>query len=178
VQRGAFHARHEFHEAVIAYVHDEAVDDFVAEVAVGHLAAFEAEAGFDLVAVLQELYGLVLFGLVVVLIHGNGELDFLDNDDLLGLARGALALVFLVQVLAVVLDFADGRNGVGRDLNQVEGALAGDLQCVEGRHDAELFAVLVDHADFACADTFVGADKGLLRALVVEWRDVEPPMAV
>jgi hypothetical protein len=174
VERGAFHARHEFHDSGFANVHDEAVDDLVAEVAMGHLAALEAEAGFDLVAVVEEANGLVLLGHVVVFVYVDGELYFLDDDDLLLLAGSAIALVFFVEVFAVVLDFADGRDGVGRDLDEVEGAFAGHLQCVEGRHDAELFAVLVDHADFACADTLVGADKRLGGTFIDRW-DSQPP---
>ena len=178
VQRGAFHARHELDDAGVADVHDEAVDDLVAEVAVGHLAALEAEAGFDLVAFGEEADGLVLLGDVVVLVDVDRELDFLDDDDLLLLARGAIGLVFLVEVLAVVLDLADGRDGVGRDLDEVEGAFAGHLQGVEGRHDAKLFAVLVDHADFACADTLVGADKGLGGTLIDRWDSQPPRLAI
>ena len=178
VQRGAFHARHELHDAGVAYVHDEAVDDLVAKVAVGHLAALEAQAGFDLVAFGEEADGLVLLGDVVVLVDVDREFDFLDDDDLLLFARGAIGLVFLVEVLAVVLDLADGRDGVGRDLDEVEGTFAGHLEGVEGRHDAELFAVLVDHADFACADTLVGADKGLSGTLIDRWDSQPPRLAI
>ncbi len=42
VQCGAFHARHEFDDAVVADVEDQAIDDLIAEVAVRHLAALEA----------------------------------------------------------------------------------------------------------------------------------------
>ena len=94
VQDGAFHARHELDDAGVADVLDEAVDDVVAEVAMGHLAAAEAEAGFDLVAALQELDGLILLGLVVVFVDGDGELDFLDDDDLLLFLGGAFDFSF------------------------------------------------------------------------------------
>jgi hypothetical protein len=94
-----------------------------------HLAALEAQAGLDLVAVAEEADSLVLLGLVVVLVDGDRELDLLDDNDLLLLARCAVALVLLVEVLTVVLDLADGRNGVGRDLDQVERLLAGTPSC-------------------------------------------------
>ena len=114
----------------------------------------------------EEADGLVLLGLVVVLVHGDGELDFLDGDDLLLLAGGALALFLLVEIAAVVLDAADGRDGGGRNFDQVEAAFAGNLQRLKGRQDAELFAVFVDHADFACANSVVDANKGLCRTFV------------
>src|SRR6185312_3165065 len=50
VQDGTFHARHELDNRDVADVLDEAVDDVVAEVAMGHLASAEAEASLDLVA--------------------------------------------------------------------------------------------------------------------------------
>ena len=79
MQNGAFHARHELDDAGVADVLDEPVDDVVAQIAVGHLAAAEAQAGLDLVAVGEELDRLILLGLVVVLVDGDGELDLLDR---------------------------------------------------------------------------------------------------
>ena len=177
MQRGAFHAGHELYRAGLADIHDEAIDDLVAEVAMCHLAALEAQAGLDLVAFAEETHGLVLLGLVVVLVDGDRELDFLDDDDLLLLTCGAVTLIFLVEVLAVVLDLADGRDGVRRDLDEIERLFASHLQGFKGSHDAKLFAVFVDHADFACTDTFVGADKGLSGAFVERW-DRMPPRRV
>src|ERR1700761_7780571 len=136
MERGAFHAGHELNDACLADVGDEAVDDLVAKVAMRHLAALEAKAGLYLVAFGEEADGLVLLGLVVVLVDGDGELDFLDDDDLLLLAGGAVALVLLVEELSVVLNLADGGHRVGGDLDEVERALACELQCVEWGHDA------------------------------------------
>jgi hypothetical protein len=166
VQDGAFHARHELDNGNLADVLDEAVDDVVAEVTVGHLASAEAEAGLDLVAALQEFDCLIFLGLVVVVVDGDGELYFLHDDDLLLFARGAFGLVFLVKEAAVVLNAADGWDGGGRDFNQVEPAFAGNLQRFKGREDAELFAVFVDYADFAGANAIVDADKRLGRAFI------------
>ena len=173
----AFHAGHEFDDAGVADVEDEAVDDLVAEVAVGHLAAFEAQRRLDLVAFAEEADRHVLFGLVVVLVDGDGELDFLDDDDLLLLAGGAVGLVFFVEIFAVVLDLADGRDSVGGDFYKVEGALAGHFEGFEGRHDAELFAIFVDDADFTGADALIGADKGFCGTLIDRWNSLPPQRA-
>ena len=170
----AFHAGHELDQPGIADIEDQAVDDLVPEVAMGHLAALEAERCFDLVAFAEKADSLVLFGLVVMFVDCDGELDLFDCDDLLLLACGAVALVLFVKKLAVVLDLADGGNGVGGDLYEVEGTFAGHLEGFEGRHDTKLFAVFVDDADFAGADTFVGADKGL-RGAFINWWNKSPP---
>ena len=94
------------------------------------------------------------------------ELDFLDGDDLLLLARGALALFLLVEETAVVLDAAHRGDGVGRDFDQIQAALACDLQRLKGRKNSKLFAVFVDDADFARANPVVDADKGLGRTFI------------
>ena len=173
VQDGAFHSGHELDDAGFADVLDQAVDDGVAEFAVGHLAAAEAEAGLDLVALGEEAHGLVLLGLIVVLIHGDGELDLFDRDDFLLFAGGAFALFLLVEEAPVILDTADGWDGVGRNLDKVQTTLAGNSQRLEGRKDAELFAVFVDDADFARANSIVDANKGLCGTFV-ECDDAPP----
>lgn len=166
MEGGAFHARHELDDADFAYIHDESVDDLVAEFAMGHLASAETERCFDLVAIAEEADSLVLLGLVVVLVYRDGELDFLDDDDLLLLACGAFGLVLLVKVLAIVLNAADGRDSIGRNLYEVEATFTGDFECVERGHDAHLFAIFVDDANLACANLFVGTDEALLRTFV------------
>jgi hypothetical protein len=167
VQRVAFHARHEFDHAVVADVLDQAVDDRVAQLTVGHLTALEAQRRFHLVAVLEEADGLVPARHVVMVVDGDRELDFLDRDDLLALARRAVALFLLVEELPVVLDAADGRNGGGRDFDEIQAALARDFQGLEGRQNAELLPFFVDYADLAGADPVVDANK-LFRGTFVD----------
>src|SRR5438477_129197 len=58
---------------------------FATEIAVSHLAAFEAETGLDLVAFREEADGVVLLGLEVMLIHVDAELDLFELDVLLRL---------------------------------------------------------------------------------------------
>lgn len=178
MEGGAFHARHKFNLAGVSDIEDKAVNDLVTKVAMGHLATFEAERRLDLVAFAEEADGLIFLGLVVVLVDGDGELDLFDGDDLLLLASGAVAFVLLVEELTVVLDLADGRNGVGGDFYEIERALAGHLEGFKGGHDAELFAVLVDDADFACADTFVGADERLCGTFINRWNKSPPQRAL
>ncbi len=166
VQRGAFHARHELNDAGITHVLNEAVDDGVAQLAVGHLAAFKTQRGLHLVAFAQETDCLVFLGLVIVLIHGHGEFHFFDHDHFLLLAGRAIALVLLVEKLAVILNAADRRLRGGRDLNQIQATLAGYFECFKGRQNSELFTVFVDDADFPRANSVVNADKRLGRTLI------------
>jgi hypothetical protein len=174
VQCGAFHAGHELHQTGVADIEDESVDDLVAEVAVGHLASFEAQGGLHLVAFAEEADSLILLRLVVVFVYGDGEFHFFDDDDLLLLACSAVALIFFVEIFSVVLDLADWGYGIWRDLHQVERSLPGHLQRVKWGHYTQLFAVLVDHADLSRADSFVGTDKGLCGTLI-DWWNRSPP---
>ena len=173
MEDGAFHAGHELDHAGVADVLDEAVDDVVAELAVGHLAAAEAEAGLHLVALVEEADGLILLGLVVVLVHRDRELDFLDDDDLLLFARRPLALVFFVEEFAVILNAANRRHGVGRNLHQIETALAGNLEGFKRWKNAELFSIFVNYANFTRAYPIVDADELFRRTLI----DGPPPNA-
>ena len=177
MQCRAFHARHELDQASVADIKNEAVDDLVAEIAMRHLAAFESQRRLNLVAFSEEPDCLVLLGLVVVLINRHRELDLFDDDDLLFLACGAVALVLLVKELAIVLDLADGGHGVGGDLYQVERAFPGHLEGVKRGHDAELFAIFVDDANLAGADAFVSADKRLGGTFINRWNK-SPPQQV
>ena len=176
VQNRTFHARHELDDPGIADVLDQFVDDGVAQFAMGHLAATEAKTGLDLVALVEEAEGLILFGLVIVLIDRHGELALFDRNDLLLFLGGPVALFLLVEEAAVVLDAADRGSRVGRNLDQVEAPLLGDPHGLKGGQDAELFAVFVDDADFARTNLFVDADKGLCRTFVE--CDGAPPKVV
>ena len=170
---GAFHAGHELHNSAVAYVLDEAIDDLIAELAVGHLAAAKTQGRLDLVAFLKEADGPVFLGLVVVLVDGDGELDFLDDDDFLLFAGRSLALVFLVEIFAVVLNAANRGNRVRRDFDQVETALAGDFQGFKGGEDSELLPIFVDDANFTRSNPIVDANKLFCRTFI----DLPPPSA-
>ena len=173
VQRGAFHPGMEFHDGTLADILNQPVDDLVPKLAMGHLAAAEAQRRLDLVAVVQKADGLVLLGLVVVLVHCDGELDFLDDDDLLLFARRPLALVFFVEEFAVILNAANRWDGVGRNLHQIQTALAGDLEGFKRWKNAELFAIFVNYANFTRAYPIVDADKLFRRTFI----DGPPPNA-
>ena len=71
----------------------------------------------------------------------------------------ALALFLLVQVFPVVHDAANRRLSGGRDFYQVESFFAGNLERIEGRHDAQLITLIVDHANFTDTNAFIRADK-------------------
>jgi len=159
VENSAFHSRHEFNDAGVANILDQAIDLRIAQFPVSHLPATEAQAGLDLISFVEEADGLILLRLIVVFVEGDGEFDFLDDNDFLLLAGGAFALIFFVEEAAVILNAADGGNGIWRDFDQIESTFPGNLQRLERRKDAHLLPIFVNDADLSRADSFVNSNK-------------------
>jgi len=148
---------------------------------VGHFAAAEEDSGLYFVALFEEAQYVILFELVIVLVHIDAELHFLDGDDLLVLLCRALLRLFLVQELAVILDAADRRICRGRDLYQVKTTLAGNFEGFKGLHYTKLSTVFVYYTDFAGANSLIGANstaaktfvdtflRGIARDRAVQW---------
>lgn len=166
MQRIAFHARHEFHYPVFPDVLNQPINDRITEFTVGHLASLETERSLHLVAFLQKANGLIAAGLVIVVVDGNGELDFLDGNRLLPLAGSTFTLLLLVKKLAVILDAADRRNCVRGDFYQIQSAFAGNLQGFKGCKNTELLALFVNDADFAGANALIDTDELLSGTLI------------
>src|SRR5882762_10687116 len=166
VQRIAFLAGAELHDAFVLDVLDEPFQDLASQVGAGHLAAAEEDGRFDLVAFSEEAQHVIPLGFVIVIVHIDAELHFLDHDLLLMLLGFALLLFLLVQEFPVVHDAANGGLSGGRDFNQVQVLFAGHLERFVGRQDPDLVAFVIDHADFARANAIVGADKALIDTIL------------
>ena len=150
----------------------QAVEDHRPALGVGHLATAEHDRDLDLVLVLQEALDVTLLGRVVVLGDLRPELDLADGDLLLVLARGLLLLGLLVLVLRVVEDAADGRAGLGGDLDEVEVRSCAKRSASSVFMTPTCVAVLVDQADLGNADALVDPGRVPLgRAPVEPTRD-------
>src|SRR4029453_14469895 len=87
---------------------------------VHHLAAAEAQGDLHLVALFQEAHHRTHLDLEVVVVDARPQLDLLNLDHPLLLARGVLLLLFLIFPLAEIEDLADRRIGVGGVLHEDE----------------------------------------------------------
>jgi len=166
VQRVAFHPWTELNYRALADFVQQALEDLASQIGMGHFAAAEEDGGLYLVALFQEAQYVVLFELVVVLVHVDAELYFLDGDYLLVLFCRALLLFLFVQELAVILNAADRRIRRRRDLYQVVSTLAGDLEGFKGLHYTKLSAVFVDYTDFAGANSLIGTDSTAAKTFI------------
>ena len=97
-----------------------------------------------------------------MLVDAGAELDFLDLDRLLLLARLGGFLLRLILEFAVVEDFANGGADIGRNLDKVETGFAGQRNGFVDGGDASVRSILVDQLNLANADIFVGARPVLL----------------
>src|SRR5688572_13976266 len=102
------------------------VEEAHAEIGMGHLAAAEAHGQLDLVALLEEAAHGLHLGVVIVLVDAGAELDLLDLDRLLLLARFGLLLLLEEAEAPVIEDLAYRRDRVRRDLDEIEAGLLGD----------------------------------------------------
>ena len=132
---------------------DEAVDDLKAVFLMSLLPAAKTQLDADFHIVLQELDRVVKLRLEVVGIDVRAELKFLHSP-----AGGFVGLVgfgFFVKELAVVYDAANGRRGRGRNFDEVELAIARQLQRGIKGHDAELLLLFADDTHFPGTDLAV-----------------------
>ena len=91
------------------------------------------------------------------------ELDLLDLDDLLALARLGRLLLLEEAVLAEIEDLADRRGRVGDDLDQIERRLVGQLLGVGEIDDAAILSFGVDELDLDGANVAIDARPAFLR---------------
>ena len=121
----------------------------------GHFAAAEADAGLDLVAGLEELFGLLHANVEVGHVDLGRQTDFLDVHDLLVLAGFLFLLGLLKAELTVVHHAAHGGLCLGGDLHQVQTALNGGFHGLLNGNDTQLGTVAVDQSNFLITNLFV-----------------------
>src|ERR1700722_7698642 len=162
VQRSAFLPRTELHDTEGFHVLDQALQNLPAQAGAGHFAAAEKNRGLYFVSAIQKAQHVIFFGLVIVVVHIDAELDLFYGNRFLVFLSFALFLFLLIEIFPVVHDAADRRLRRGRNLNQVQVLAFGQFKRSEGRHYADLFTFVSDHANFARPDAVIGSDKAFI----------------
>src|SRR5579883_937848 len=124
------------------------VEQLEAEILMRHFAAAETQSHLDLVAFLEKAAHGLHLDLVIVVVDAGTQLDFLDLDDFLALARFGGFLLLEEAEFAEIENFTDRRTGVGHDLDQVEPRFLRELQSVCNGHDAAIVTFGVDQLNF------------------------------
>lgn len=96
--------------------------------------------------------------LVVMIVRLGTELDFLDLNYGLVLFRLLLALFLLILELAVIHDLANGRIGIGSDLDKVKTFFLGNTKSFASVQNAQLFTVVVNNPYLRNSDPFVASN--------------------
>src|SRR6185312_3719807 len=173
VQRVAFLPRPKLYDSALADIFNQPLQNLSSQTGAGHLAPAEKDRSPYLVAFIQKTQHVVLFSVIVVIVHVNAELHFLDRDRLLVLLGFAVLLLLLIKKFPIIHDAANRRLRGGRYFYQIEVLFAGHLERFEGGHYPDLFAFIANHADFSRANALVCADKTLvdtnLRSLLMTW---------
>src|SRR3954471_7135597 len=142
-------------------VRHQAVQDPASELRVRHLAPSEHDRHLHPRSRLEEPLDVPLLRVVVVRVDLRAELDLLDLDPRLLLARFLLTDVPLVLELSVVHDPRDGWSRLRGDLNEIQI----ELLCAPKRllrgHDPDLGTVGPDESDLWGPDPVV--DPGISR---------------
>src|SRR5690349_14507916 len=125
------------------------------------LAAPEHDRDLDLRALVEEAHDVALLRVVVVNPDFRPELDLLDVDLRLVLARELRLLLLLVAVLPPVHDLRNRGIRLRGDLDEVEVLRVRVLERLARWLDAELLAALADQAHLRRPDRVVDAVLGL-----------------
>jgi hypothetical protein len=163
----AFHARPEFHNPFVADFSYQSLQNFSSQILVGHFASAEAQAGFYLVAFPKKPQNMVSFGDVIVLIHVDAELYFLQDDLFLVLFCRPFLLFLFIEELAIIHNAAHRWICGGGNLYQIKTLFPGLSGRILRRHDAKLLAVRANHAYFTCADPLIHLNKAFIYAILL-----------
>jgi hypothetical protein len=132
-----------------------------AEVDVGHFTAAEHEVELDLVSLLEEFFGLVELGVLIVVVDADGlDAEFLELRDVSGVGF-LFFFPLLVFPLAVIHEAADGRLFVGGDFDEIEAGVLGEADGLQGGDDADLFIGFIDESDGSDTNLFVATQTVL-----------------
>ena len=127
----------------------------------GHLAATELERELDLIAISQEVLGVLDLDVQIVLANFDGlELNLLELSATDAGARFVGLLLLLIAPLAVVHDLTDRGAGSRGDFDEIQTGLAGTAQRLIGGRGAEFVVFLIDQEDRGDADLLVVAEIG------------------
>ena len=166
----AFHHRPLLDHREVVHGLDDGVEHELPHLGVHDLAAPEDDDELALVALRQEAPDVLHLEVEVVLVGLRAELDLLQDDRRLVLARSLFLLRRLVLELPEVHDLANRRHGARVDLDQLEARLVGEAQRLLRGDDADLGAIGADDPDLGYADAT--SDAVVVRragGCLIEW---------
>ncbi len=144
-----------FHRTQLTALLGKVQEQLLTKLRMRHLPASETDRYFDLISVLQKLFGLIEPDVEIVNTDTNAELQFFCFHNTLIFTGLFFTFGLLKPVFAVVHDTADRRIGLRSDLDEVKAFIQGDFLRVLNGHNAKLGTVLINEADFTVLDCLV-----------------------
>lgn len=141
----------------VLHIFNETTKQIHSLILVDNVSASKLHVRLYLVTIVQEITGVVLFELIIVIVGAWSEPKLLHLHRLRPLPLPLLLLLLLVAVLAVVNDLAYGRLGIRSNFNEIKVMVAGAIQGVFEIHDL-VIAFWFNDAYSAGADLSVYAN--------------------
>lgn len=127
----------------------------LADVGMGHFPAAEADGDLHPVAVGQKALGVADLDIEIIDVDSRGHTHFFDLDDPLVFLCLLVPLGLLEAILAVIHELADGGDGVGGNLHQVQVGFAGLGHGLGQGHNPKLLPLGGDQAHFLVVNFLV-----------------------
>jgi len=153
----AFHARRLLDSAVRPELIGKLVQQSLTNIRMRHLSTTEQDSELDLIASVEEPRRLSPLRLQVVVVDLRPDAHLFQLDNVLIAARLTIFPALLIAKFAVIHQSTDGRNGIRRNLDQIEAPLTRHLERVERQNDANLPALLIDEPNLAEPDALIDA---------------------
>src|ERR1700693_2621358 len=115
VQRIAFLSRPELNDPLFADVFNQTFQDLASQVGARHLTTAEENGSLNFVSFVEKAQHVVLLSLVIVVVHIDAKLYFLDHNHFLMFLGLAFLLLLLIQEFPIVHDATYRRRGRGRN---------------------------------------------------------------
>ena len=163
--RPSFHPRVLVHRTDRLKLCDDLLEQLATDLLVQHLTASEEDSDLDLVAIFEE--ALRLTGLRVQIMVTDFRIDphFLEDRALRFLARLSFLAALFIAEPPIIHEPADGRDGVGLNLDEIQALLARSLQGVPRLDNPKLRSVLINQTNLA--DTYTLVDSNWSSAYVI-----------
>ncbi len=133
----------------------ELLKHFPPDVRMGHLPSTETQRKLYLVTCQQEAAGLFCFHVHIVGIGAWAQAHLFHLNLFLMLSRFPILFALFVAKLPVVHQAADGRGGVGRNLNKIQILLFGQFEGFVCGKDAELIPLRTNNPHLAGPNTII-----------------------
>ena len=143
------------HHGSLAALLSKFQQQLLADTGMGHFAAAEADGDLTAVALAKELLNIAKLDVEIVHVNAGRHPDFLNLYHPLVLPGFLLSLGLLETELTIVHELTHRRDGIGRDLDQIQSLLLCLVQRLLRRHDAKLLAAVRDQTDLFIPDFFI-----------------------